>query len=128
MAEQRDGRCRPSANVEIQQVLVNLLKNGIDALQSCQKRELVIATRTVGEMIEFRVSDTRPGFPDGLLERLLDPFVTTKEDEIGVGLSICRIVVEGHGGQLRAGRKPTRRRHLLLHTSGWKKADGDDAG
>lgn len=97
-------RCHP---VEIQQVLVNLLINAIDALQS-----LTGVTRMVEISIEpasramllVRVSDNGPGIPPQIVESLFDTYVTTKSGGLGMGLMICRTIIESHGGRLAVSR------------------------
>lgn len=92
--------------VQIQQVLVNLLRNAAEALQGQPKhrRTILIAVRGIPEdMIEISVSDTGPGIDAGLLKKLFSPLVSTKGNEgMGLGLSICRRIVEAHGGRLTA--------------------------
>lgn len=95
--------------VQIQQVLVNLIRNAAEAMQESQQRELIIATAAAAPqgMIEIAVSDTGPGIAPQVRERLFQPFVTTKGAGIGIGLSICRAIVEdGHGGRLWAEDNP----------------------
>jgi two-component system sensor kinase FixL len=88
---------------QIQQVLYNLLRNGIDAMQDAQKRELVLSTRKVdGDMVEIAVSDSGSGIAPDIAEKLFQPFVTSKRTGMGVGLSISRTIVESHGGTIRA--------------------------
>jgi two-component system sensor kinase FixL len=85
--------------VQIQQVLVNLLRNALEAMQESVRRELfVVATLT--SMVEIMVSDTGHGVPEELLPRLFEPFMTTKETGMGVGLSISKTIIEAHGGHL----------------------------
>jgi two-component system sensor kinase FixL len=92
--------------VQIQQVLVNLLRNSAEVLRqvSRERREIVIATRLADyNMIEVSVTDNGPGVPPHVLDRLYSQFVSTKgEGGLGLGLSICRRIVESHGGELRA--------------------------
>lgn len=94
----------PSAlvdRVQIQQVLVNLIRNAIDAMSKSHKRELVIATRPVeGDMVEIAVSDTGPGIDPAIAANLFHPFHTTKSHGMGLGLSICRTIIEAHGGRI----------------------------
>jgi len=88
--------------VQIQQVLVNLLRNGLDAMVDAPRRELGILTRRVGDRkVEISVSDTGHGVGPQAIERLFEPFFTTKKAGLGVGLSISRGIVEAHGGQMR---------------------------
>lgn len=89
--------------IQIQQVLFNLLRNAIEAMVGCEKPALVIATsRADGDMILVSVADTGPGLDPRVRERLFQPFVTTKAAGLGVGLSICRSIIEAHGGKMRA--------------------------
>jgi two-component system, LuxR family, sensor kinase FixL len=93
--------------VQVQQVLFNLLRNAIEAMQEQPRRELVVAANsTGGEMVEISVADTGPGLPKEVRERLFQPFVTTKPNGMGVGLSVCRSIVESHHGRLWADDKP----------------------
>ena len=92
--------------IQIQQVLVNLLRNSLDALYTMSKdqRRIRVATRALNaEWIEIAVSDSGPGIADVILSQLYMPFTSTKGDAgMGIGLSICRRIVEAHGGSLRA--------------------------
>ena len=87
--------------VEIQQVLVNLVRNAIEAMAEWPRRSLVVATAlTLERMIEVSVADTGPGLAPEVRAKLFRPFVTTKSGGMGVGLSICYSIVEGHGGRM----------------------------
>jgi PAS domain S-box-containing protein len=87
--------------IQIQQVLVNLIRNAIEAMADSERRELILtAARSDGETIGIAVADSGPGIPDGVASRLFQPFVTTKRQNMGLGLSICRSIVVAHGGQL----------------------------
>jgi two-component system, LuxR family, sensor kinase FixL len=88
--------------VQIQQVLLNLMRNAAEAMAGCVRREILIATARAGDMIEISVADTGSGLPDTVRARLFEPFVTTKLNGMGVGLSVCRTIVEAHGGTLLA--------------------------
>ncbi len=89
--------------VQIQQVLVNLLRNAMEAMAESGRRELTVTNARVGDaMIEIAVSDTGPGFAENVRSNLFQPFFTTKEAGMGVGLSISRTIIEAHGGQMRA--------------------------
>ena len=88
--------------VQIQQVLVNLVRNAAQAMDGSARRELSIVTARAGGMVEISVSDTGPGLPETVRAKLFEPFVTTKPDGMGVGLSVCRTIIEAHGGELRA--------------------------
>ena len=90
--------------VQIQQVLVNLLRNAMEAMAETSKKELSVANlQAPGEMIEITVSDTGSGLSEEVISNLFQPFFTTKETGMGVGLSISRSIIEAHGGQMQAG-------------------------
>jgi two-component system sensor kinase FixL len=87
--------------VQIQQVLVNLIRNAVDAMQTCPRRQITLSARpSEDNMVEIGVSDTGPGLAPEVVDRLFQPFVTTKEHGMGVGLSISRTIIEAHGGRL----------------------------
>jgi two-component system sensor kinase FixL len=89
--------------VQIQQVLVNLFRNALEAMAQSPKRELVAANAGVADdMIEVTVSDTGHGFHDDVKPNLFQTFFTTKETGMGVGLSISRSIIEAHGGRMWA--------------------------
>jgi two-component system sensor kinase FixL len=88
--------------IQIQQVLLNLMRNAIEAMVDSARRELVVTTAAAGALIEISVADTGPGLPDSVRARLFQPFVTTKPAGMGVGLSVCRTIIEAHGGELRS--------------------------
>jgi signal transduction histidine kinase len=89
--------------VQLQQVLLNLILNGIDATKTvAQPRELLIRTRPVGIDCEVSVVDTGPGLPQQQPDRIFDAFFTTKPDGTGMGLPISRSIIESHGGRLWA--------------------------
>jgi two-component system sensor kinase FixL len=89
---------------QLQQVLLNLVINGCDAMDSeAADRRLVVTTRaTERGNIEFSVADNGAGIPSADLDRIFEPFVTTKAHGLGLGLAICRSIVEAHGGRLWA--------------------------
>ena len=88
--------------IQIQQVLLNLMRNAVEAMAGSVRRELSITAASAGDMVEISVADTGPGLPESVRARLFQPFVTTKPAGMGVGLSVCRTIVEAHGGELRA--------------------------
>jgi two-component system sensor kinase FixL len=93
--------------VQIQQVLLNLLRNAVDAMVDASRRELTIATSALSdETIEIAVADTGPGIAEEVADQLFQPFVTTKRHGMGVGLSISRTIVDAHGGTIQAEPNP----------------------
>jgi len=93
--------------VQIQQVMLNLMRNAVEAMESVERRELLISTRAVESgFIEAVVADTGPGIAPEIAEQLFQPFVTSKLHGMGVGLSISRTIIEAHGGQINAQPNP----------------------
>ena len=93
--------------MQIQQVLINLIRNAIEAMEETEKRELVISTASGKEnMLEICVADTGPGIAPEISAQLFQPFITTKRQGMGVGLSISRTIVEAHGGSIAAKPNP----------------------
>ena len=93
--------------VQVQQVLVTLLRNAAQAMRdlpSEQKRISIDAAPLSGEMLEIRVRDHGPGFPQHVLDELFSPFLSTRESQhsMGIGMSICRRIVDAHGGEMHA--------------------------
>ena len=94
--------------VEIQQVIHILVRNAIDAMRDdalcvAGRRELTVAAHGIAGHVVIRVQDTGPGLHPAVRDHLFDPFVTSKSHGMGVGLSICRTIVEAHGGCITAG-------------------------
>ncbi len=108
--EMRLSSVAPSAffdRVQIEQVVFNLVRNAIEAMGDSERRVLTITTRrTADNMVEISVADTGPGLSPAIRAQLFEPFVTTKAGGLGVGLSICRVIVEAHGGRLYAEDNP----------------------
>jgi two-component system sensor kinase FixL len=97
--------------IQIQQVLLNLMRNAVEAMADANasaielspRRELVVTAAPSGpDAVEISVADTGPGIAPEIADRLFNSFVSTKPGGMGVGLSICRTIVEAHGGQLWA--------------------------
>ena len=93
--------------VQIQQVLFNLLRNAAEAMARSERREIAITAAINGAgMVEIGVADTGTGLSPEVRSNLFRPFVTTKEGGMGVGLSVCRSIIEMHGGRLWADDNP----------------------
>ena len=95
--------------VQIQQVLLNLMRNAVDALvnSSDARRELLVSTTLDDdETLQINVIDTGPGINEEIRDQLFQPFVTTKRQGMGVGLSISRTIIESHGGRIWADANP----------------------
>lgn len=89
--------------IQVQQVVINLVRNAVEAMQSVDRRELTITTSADQENgVEVTISDTGPGLPPEVAARIFHPFVTTKEKGMGIGLSICQSIIEAHGGRIWA--------------------------
>jgi two-component system sensor kinase FixL len=93
--------------IQVQQVLVNLMRNAVEAMAQSPRRELTIATRASADAtVEISIADTGPGIAPQIREKLFEPFVTSKATGMGVGLSLCRSIIEAHGGRLWADDNP----------------------
>ncbi|MEJ0075635.1 MAG: ATP-binding protein [Alphaproteobacteria bacterium] len=90
--------------VQLQQVMLNLIVNAVEAMSQMRDgpRELLISTRADADCVLVAVRDSGPGFSEGAIERVFETFYTTKSGGLGMGLSICRSIVEDHGGRLWA--------------------------
>ncbi|HEV3261510.1 MAG TPA: ATP-binding protein [Gemmataceae bacterium] len=91
---------------QLRQVLLNLLLNALDALPNGGTVWLQMAAAGPGRWLTLRVADTGPGLPAGLAQRIFEPFLSTKETGIGLGLSICKRIIEAHGGEVVASDRP----------------------
>jgi C4-dicarboxylate-specific signal transduction histidine kinase len=90
--------------VQLQQILVNLIINAIEAMRDVgeEERELLISSRNEPDGVSVEVRDSGPGFAPAALERVFEAFYTTKPSGLGMGLSICRSIIEAHNGRLWA--------------------------
>ena len=93
--------------IQLQQVVFNLVRNAVEAMAGGTHRELTIVTRRVRDQIELLIADRGPGLPAEVEARLFEPFITTKEAGMGIGLPICRSIVRAHGGDIRAEPRPS---------------------
>jgi signal transduction histidine kinase len=91
--------------VQLQQVILNLIMNGIEAMSAVMRQPRVLRVRSqidgAGDLL-IAVEDSGPGLAPETIDRLFDPFFTTKPGGMGMGLSICRSIVDAHGGRLWA--------------------------
>jgi signal transduction histidine kinase len=90
--------------IQLQQVILNLVVNGIDAMTDTLSENRIISIRTsrVEEFAELSVSDRGPGIPEDKLKEVFEPFYTSKSGGMGMGLSIARTIIEAHNGQIWA--------------------------
>ena len=90
--------------IQLQQVILNLVVNGIDAMRDTPSEDRIIRIRTsrVEKFAELSVSDRGPGIPEDKLEEVFEPFFTSKAEGMGMGLSIARTIIEAHQGVISA--------------------------
>jgi FixJ family two-component response regulator len=100
--------------IQIQLVLVNLMRNALEAMNDSRRRELTVTTVLVDRhMVEIAVADTGQGLAREMMDQLFDPFASTKRHGMGLGLSICRSIVEAHDGKIWTEENP--RGGLIFH-------------
>ena len=92
--------------IQIQQVLLNLLRNAVEAVAELEHRDVALVAETHDGMVRISVVDNGPGLPEDVKARLFQPFVSTKRTGMGMGLSICHDIVTAHDGRLWAEANP----------------------
>jgi two-component system, LuxR family, sensor kinase FixL len=90
--------------VQIQQVLINLMRNAVEAMRDTEKKDLSVHVLATGDSVSVEVSDTGPGISEEISGQLFQPFVTTKSGGMGIGLSISKRIIEAHGGEITVER------------------------
>src|SRR5439155_22518245 len=90
--------------VQLQQVVLNLVLNGCEAMADCDssERQLLIASKSENGTVEVSVTDRGRGIPEGKREQVFERFFTTKKEGMGLGLSICRTIIDAHRGEIWA--------------------------
>jgi len=112
--------------VQIQQVLVNLIRNAIQAMADSPRRILTIVTRAADDHMEVTIADTGGGIAPEIADQLFQAFASNKPDGMGLGLSICRTIIEAHGGSIWAAALPDGGTafHFTLLRAGMEGRDG----
>jgi C4-dicarboxylate-specific signal transduction histidine kinase len=100
--ELADGLLVAADPIQLQQVVINLVRNAVEALKAAPRREIAVSLRAAGSHVELAVEDSGPGIPPGMMATLFEAFASSKPEGMGVGLSISRTIVEAHGGTLSA--------------------------
>src|SRR6185369_12302635 len=98
-------------NVQLQQVMLNLMLNAMRAMSEpeCDSRRLIVRTKSIDESsVLVEVQDSGTGIPPGTLESIFEPFITSKRDGLGMGLSVCRSIIERHHGKIWAANNSDR--------------------
>jgi C4-dicarboxylate-specific signal transduction histidine kinase len=115
--------------VLLQQVLVNLLINAVDAVAEMPpvKRQITIATEVSAGAVAVSVRDTGPGVPADIMSRLFTPFSSTKPQGLGIGLTIARTIIHAHGGTIQACNNPEGGATFTVTLHGARLAASDDA-
>lgn len=108
-------------SIQVQQVILNLVRNAVESIAAgdAEPRRVTLSAAATGDgMVRIDVRDTGPGIPEGELEKVFEPFYTTKADGIGIGLALSRSIAEAHGGRLWATSSPEGATfHLSLPTA-----------
>jgi two-component system sensor kinase FixL len=92
--------------IQIEQVLINLMKNSVEAMEHSSQRSILLTADKATDVVTVRVTDSGPGIPKDVADKLFQSFYTTKRSGMGVGLSICQTLVTANGGQIWAEANP----------------------
>jgi C4-dicarboxylate-specific signal transduction histidine kinase len=114
--------------VQLQQVLLNLILNACDAMSANapgERRITLVTALTPDDAVLLAVADRGAGIPEGKIDRVFEPFFTSKEHGMGLGLAICRSIVEAHGGRLHAANNPDGGATFHLALPGAEPADSN---
>jgi two-component system sensor kinase FixL len=115
--------------VQIQQVILNLIRNAIEAMEGLPRRELLISTEPADDnMVAISIADSGTGLAPEILPKLFEPFISTKPHGMGVGLSISRTIVEAHGGVISAKPNPGGGTVFRLTLQSVKEGEAVDVG
>jgi two-component system sensor kinase FixL len=88
--------------VQLEQLIFNLVKNALEAMSESEQQALSVTVRDLADGVEVAIADSGPGLPPELADQLFKPFTTSKTYGMGIGLSLCRTIVESHGGRIAA--------------------------
>jgi len=97
-------------NIQLQQVLINLIVNAMDAMAHLDKSQRRVTVRTArnDDFAEIEIADSGPGILPGKLDEIFEPFYTTRPNGMGMGLSIARTIIDAHDGRISAENGPAR--------------------
>ncbi len=89
--------------IQIEQVILNLIRNSLEALKNMKVQEnlIIIQTKLLKNKIRVSIKDNGPGFKNVDLKKLFNAYYTTKLNGVGIGLSLCRLIIQAHGGKLK---------------------------